>query len=111
MMVRFIFTTVMFVCFFPSSSLLLFYFLFDTVILSQQGSLLFTTRVFLFQHDTKKRPMSRLNNPITPTDFFITGIRLLIFYNLFMIIFDVSRSNWVSTDLQHILFTLLIRTH
>jgi len=31
-----------------SSNLLLFYFLFDTVILSQQGSLLFTTRVFLY---------------------------------------------------------------
>jgi len=37
-----------------SSSFLLFYFLFDTVILSQQDSLLFATRVFLFQHDTKK---------------------------------------------------------
>jgi len=35
-------------------------FLFDTVTFSQQGSFLFTTRVFLFQHDTKKYSMSRL---------------------------------------------------
>ena len=41
--------------FWLSSSLLLFYSLFDTVILSQQGSLLFATRVYLFQHDTKKK--------------------------------------------------------
>jgi len=75
-------TTVIFVCilfFFQFTTLL---FLFDTVILSQQGSLLFTTRVFQIQNDTKKTFMSRLSNPI-PTDIFITGIRLLFFYNFF----------------------------
>jgi len=55
--------------------------------------------------------MSRLTNPITPTDFEITGIRLLFFSNFFMIVFDVNRSNWVSTDSQHILFPQLIRAH
>jgi len=58
----------------------------------------------------KKYSMSRLTNPITAT-FFITGIRLLFFYNFFIIVFDVNWSNWVSTDSQHKLFPLLIRTH
>jgi len=81
-----------------SSSLLLFNFLFDTVILSQQGSLLFTTLVFLFQHDTKKRSMSWLTNPITPTDFFITGI-CLWFFTTFSLLFlmSIDQIRWVPT--------------
>jgi len=34
-----------------------------------------------------KRSMSRLTNPITPTDFFITEIRLSYFHNFFIIFF------------------------
>jgi len=59
----------------------------------------------------KKKFMSRLTNPITPTDFFITGIRILFVENLFIIVFGVNKSNWVSTDSQHILFPLIIPTH
>ena len=55
--------------------------------------------------------MSRLTNPITPTDFLFTGIRFLFFYSFFMIVFDVNRSNWVSTGSHHTLFPLLIHTH
>ena len=53
-MFRFWVTTVMFVCFLFFFQFTTLLFLFDTVILNQKGSLLFTTRVFLFQHDTQK---------------------------------------------------------
>jgi hypothetical protein len=49
-------------------------------------------------HKTK-RSMSRLTNPITPTDFFITENCLLYFYNFLMIVLGVNRSKnvWVPT--------------
>jgi len=47
--------------------------LFDTVILSQQGSLLFTTRVLLY---------TKQNDPCH--GFFITEIRLSYFHNFFI---------------------------
>jgi len=61
-------------------------------------------------HKTK-RSMSRLTNPITPTDFFITEIRLSYFHNFFIFFFGSIKINCVSNDSQHISFPLLIRTH
>jgi len=79
---------IMFLCFFiPIHYCLIF--LFDTVILSQQGSLLFNNRVLLCTtvsiHKTK-RSMSWLTNPITQTDFFITKIHLSYFHKSFIIV-------------------------
>jgi len=139
-MVRFIFTTVTFVsnqknpfditvcllsaCF--ASGLLLsclyvflFFFQFTTLLFFVWYSHIESARFVIVYHlcvpiptwHKKKRSMSQLTNPITPTDFFITGIRLLFFHNVFIIVLYVNRTNWVSTDSQHILFALLIRTH
>jgi len=57
-----------------------------------------------------KQSMSRLTNPITPTDFSITEIRLSHFHN-FLIFFFCPHQNCVSNDSQHISFLQLIRTH
>jgi len=59
----------------------LFFVLFDTVILSQQ-IIVYHSCVPI--HKTK-RCMSRLTNPITPTDFLITEIRLSYLHNFSMI--------------------------
>jgi len=60
-------------------------------------------------HKTK-RSLSRLTNPITPTDVIIAEIRLSYFHNFFIIIFG-SIDICVSTTSKHISFPLLIRTH
>jgi len=111
-MFRFWFTTVMFVCFFV-------FFQFTTLLFFVWYSHIESARFVIVYHlcvpiptwHKKKRSMSQLTNPITPTDFLITGIRLLFFHNVFIIVLYVNRTNWVSTDSQHILFALLIRTH
>jgi len=51
-----------------------------------------SARFVIFYHSCvpiykTKRSMSRLTNPIIPTDFFITEIRLSHFHNFFMIYF------------------------
>jgi len=82
------------ICF--PSSLLLFYFLFDTVIFSQQGSFLFTTRVFLFQHDTKKCSVSRLILLLQKI-FVIPGIRLLFFPTFsWLFLVSIDQIGWVT---------------
>ena len=94
-----------------SSSLLLFYFfVWYSHIESARFVIVYHSCVPIPTWHTKKRPMSRLTNPITPSDFFTTGIRLLIFYNFVTFYFDVNRSYWVSTDSHHILVPLIIRT-
>jgi len=60
-------------------------------------------------HKTK-RSMSRLTNPITPTDVLNAEIRLSYFHNFFIIFFG-SFDICVSTTSKHISFPLLIRTH
>ena len=47
---------------------------------------------------TTKRSMSRLTNPITPTDFFITEVHLSYFHNFFIIFFvSTDQIVWVLT--------------
>jgi len=60
-------------------------------------------------HKTK-RSMSRLTNPITPTDVLIAEICLSYFHNFFTIFFG-SIHICVSTTSKHISFPLLIHTH
>ena len=91
-----------------SSSLLLFYFLvWYSHIESARFVIVYHSCVPI--HKTK-RSMSQLTNPITPTDFFITEIRLSYFHNFF-IFFGSIDQNCVSNDSQHISFPLLIRPH
>jgi len=139
MMVRFMFTTVTFVsyqknpfdiivcllsscsasglllsclyvfCF--SSSLLIFYFLFDTVIESARFVMIYHSSVPIPTWHNTKLSISRLTNHLLLQQIFHWWDPLMIFLQRFMIVFDVNRSNWVSTDSQHILFPLLLRTH
>jgi len=61
---------------------------------------------------TTKRSMSRLTQPITPTDFFITENCLLYFYNFFMIVLGINRSKIELCEYQLATHTLsLTRTH
>jgi hypothetical protein len=80
-----------------SSSLLLFYFfVWYSHIESARFVIVYHSCVPI--HKTK-RSMSRLTNPITPTDFFITENCLLYFYNFLVIVLGVNRSKivWVPT--------------
>jgi len=82
-----------------SSSLLLFYFL---VWYRHIESARFVIVYHSCVHIRKtRRSMSRLTNPITPTDFFITEIRLSYFHNFFIIFWVNIKIVW---DSQHILF-------
>jgi len=93
--------------FFSSSLLLCYFFVWYSHIVSARFVIVYHSCVPI--HKTK-RSMSRLTNPITPTDFFIAEIRLSYFHNFFIIFFG-SIDICVSTTLKHISFPLLIRTH
>jgi len=125
-MVRFMFTTVMFasyqknildmtVCllsscsasglllsclyvFCFSSSLLLFDFLFDTVILSRQGSLLFAKCVPIPTWHKQKRSTSQLTSPIIPTDFSLLGSAYYFFTAFsWLFLMSIDQSGWAPT--------------
>jgi len=66
---------------FSSSFLLFYFFVWYSHIESARFVIVYISCVPI--HKTK-RSMSRLTNPITPTDFFITEIRLSYFHNFFM---------------------------
>jgi len=74
---------------FPSSLLLFCFFVWYSHIESARFVIVYHSCVPVH---TTKRSMSRLTNPITPTDFFITENCLLYFYNFFMIVLGVNRS-------------------
>ena len=59
----------------------------------------------------KQRSVSQITNPITPTEFFITGIRFWFFCNFYIIVFGVNTWYWVSTDSQHKLFPNTLNPH
>jgi len=106
-MLCFKFTIVLFICFFPSSLLLCYLFVWYSHIESARFVIVYHSCVPV--HKTK-RSMSRLPNPITPTDFLIAEIHLSYFHNFFIIFFG-SIDVCVSTTSKHIFFPLLIRTH
>jgi len=73
-----------------SSCICSFFFHFTTILFFVWYSHIESARFVIVYHSCvlihkRKRSMSRLTNPITPTDFFITEIRLSCFHNFFII--------------------------